>query len=443
MSERSGVANSAEQQAATEDARPGVADGATGSSPRSPMSSDQMRWLAAAFGLFLISAVVSLLVHWWNGYIDLQVYRNGARVWLDGGELYGPMPPVFGIGLPFTYPPLAALFFAPLALMPLVLAEVLVLATSIAALGITLWLVLARIRPELDRLTVLPLVIAAVAAAGFLEPVRQTYGFGQINLVLMAAIALDCLARKPFWPRGMLIGIAVSVKLIPAGYLLYFLLRKDWKAAGTLVVSAIGAVGLGFLLFPRDSVEYWFRTLADTGRIGPPYFAGNQSIKGMAFRLGVSDSAATLIWITLSLVAIALAAVWMQRLIAAGATVAALLVNAAAVLLVSPVSWSHHWVWVAPALVVAADAIVRVREGRARTQRGRLFVATVVGFTVLFLIGPHWLLPHSKDRELDWDWWQQIIGSSYVLATFAVFVVAVATYRPVPKPSPEPAPVTA
>ncbi len=406
------------------------------------MSSDQMRWLAAAFGLFLISALVSLLVHWWNGYIDLQVYRNGARVWLDGGELYGPMPPVFGIGLPFTYPPLAALFFAPLALMPLVLAEVLVLATSITALGITLWLVLARIRPELDRLTVLPLVIAAVAAAGFLEPVRQTYGFGQINLVLMAAIALDCLARKPFWPRGMLIGIAVSVKLIPAGYLLYFLLRKDWKAAGTLVVSAIGAVGLGFLLFPRDSMEYWFRTLADTGRIGPPYFAGNQSIKGMAFRLGVSDSAATLIWITLSLVAIALAAVWMQRLIEAGATVAALLVNAAAVLLVSPVSWSHHWVWVAPALVVAADAMVRVREGRARTRRGRLFVATVVGFTVLFLIGPHWLLPHSKDRELDWDWWQQIIGSSYVLATFTVFVVAVATYRPVPQPSPEPAPVT-
>lgn len=406
------------------------------------MSSDQMRWLAAAFGLFLISALVSLLVHWWNGYIDLQVYRNGARVWLDGGELYGPMPPVFGIGLPFTYPPLAALFFAPLALMPLVLAEVLVLATSITALGITLWLVLARIRPELDRLTVLPLVIAAVAAAGFLEPVRQTYGFGQINLVLMAAIALDCLARKPFWPRGMLIGIAVSVKLIPAGYLLYFLLRKDWKAAGTLVVSAIGAVGLGFLLFPRDSMEYWFRTLADTGRIGPPYFAGNQSIKGMAFRLGVSDSAATLIWITLSLVAIALAAVWMQRLIEAGATVAALLVNAAAVLLVSPVSWSHHWVWVAPALVVGADAMVRVREGRARTRRGRLFVATVVGFTVLFLIGPHWLLPHSKDRELDWDWWQQIIGSSYVLATFTVFVVAVATYRPVPQPSPEPAPVT-
>ncbi|MBF6216753.1 DUF2029 domain-containing protein [Nocardia abscessus] len=383
-----------------------------------------MRWLIAAIALFAVSALVSLLAHWWHGYIDLQVYRNGARVWLDGGDLYGPMPPVEGIGLPFTYPPLAALFFAPLALMPLLLAEVLVVATSVASLGISLWLVLARLRPELSRPAVLTLVIAAVAVAQFFEPIRQTFGFGQINLVLMAAITLDCLVRKPFWPRGMLIGIAVSVKLIPAGYLLYFVLRKDWKAAGTLVVSAIAAVGLGFLLFPADSVDYWFHTLADTGRIGPPYFAGNQSIKGMAFRLGVDDTVATLLWITLSVLAVALAAVWMRRLIDAGATVAALLVNAAAVLLVSPVSWSHHWVWIAPVLVVTAEVMVR----GARSPR---VIGAVAAGCVLFLIGPHWLLPHSRDRELDWAWWQQIIGSSYVLVTLAVFVVAVVTYRPV------------
>ncbi|MBF6466246.1 DUF2029 domain-containing protein [Nocardia beijingensis] len=383
-----------------------------------------MRWLLAAVALFAVSALVSLLAHWWHGYIDLQVYRNGARVWLDGGDLYGPMPPVEGIGLPFTYPPLAALFFAPLALMPLVAAEVLVVVTSVVSLSISLWLVLTRLRPELSRPAVLTLVIGAVAVAQFFEPIRQTFGFGQINLVLMAAITLDCLVRKPFWPRGMLIGIAVSVKLIPAGYLLYFVLRKDWKAAGTLVISAIAAVGLGFLLFPGDSVDYWFHTLADTGRIGPPYFAGNQSIKGMAFRLGIDDTAATLVWIMLSGLAVALAAVWMRRLIEAGATVAALLVNAAAVLLVSPVSWSHHWVWIAPALVVTADLMVRGR-------RGPRAIGLVTAAAVVFLIGPHWLLPHSRDRELEWAWWQQIIGSSYVLATFAVFVVAVFTYRPV------------
>ncbi|WP_433577793.1 glycosyltransferase 87 family protein [Nocardia brasiliensis] len=429
MNERSGIADSAEPvvakagPVAEHDGHDGTTTEST-AQVRVPLSGDQLRWLLLAIGLFAASAVLSLAVHWWSGYIDLQVYRNGARVWLDDGELYGPMPPVAGIGLPFTYPPLAALFFAPLALIALPVAEVIVLTSSLASLAITLWLVLARIRPGLPRVTMWTLVIGAVALLQTFEPLRQTFGFGQINLVLMAAVTLDCLVRKPFWPRGMLIGIAVSVKLIPGGYLLYFLLRKDWKAAGTLIVSAIAAVGLGFLLFPSDSTEYWFHTLADTGRIGPPYFAGNQSIKGMAFRLGLPDSAATVLWIALSLVAVALAAVWMRRLIDAGATVAALLVNAAAVLLVSPVSWSHHWVWIAPAAVVTADVIVR-------GKRSPVFLGCVGALTVMFLIGPQWLLPHSDDKELDWAWWQQLIGSSYVLATLAVFVVAVLTYRPV------------
>ena len=406
---------------------PGVAEQVEPRIPDPDQLERQRRRLTAAVGLFVVSAAVSLLAHWWHGFIDLQVYRNGARVWLDGGVLYGPMPPVHGLGLPFTYPPLAAMFFVPLALMPLVVAEVVVLSTSLASLAIVLWLVLVRVRPELDRISVLTVLIAGLGLAQFLEPVRQTFNFGQINLILMAAVTLDILVRKPFWPRGMLIGIAVSIKLIPAGYLLYFLLRRDWKAAATMVASAAAAVGVGFLLFPKDSVEYWFHTVSDTGRIGTPYFAGNQSIKGTLFRLGMDESLATGLWLGLSALTIALASVWMYRLIGAGNDVGALLVNAAAVLLVSPVSWSHHWVWVAPALVVAVSLAVR--------RRSRAFTTVVILFTLMFIVGPQWVLPHSGDKELAWAWWQQIIGSSYVWTTFAVIVYAVITYRPARKPS--------
>ncbi|MGY0502975.1 glycosyltransferase 87 family protein [Nocardia sp. FBN12] len=420
MNESPGVAEQVEPPVPARSAEP--------SSISFEQNSDrQRRWLTAAIALFVFSAAVALFAHWWHGFIDLQVYRNGARVWLDGGDLYGPMPPVHGLGLPFTYPPLAAMFFVPLALMPLVAAEVVVLVTSLASLGIALWLVLVRVRPELDRIAVLTVLIAGLGLAQYLEPIRQTVNFGQINLILMAAVTLDILVRKPFWPRGMLIGIAVSIKLIPAGYLLYFLLRRDWKAAATMVVSAAGAIGVGFLLFPKDSVEYWFHTVSDTDRIGTPYFAGNQSIKGTLFRLGLDESLATGLWIGLSALTIALAAVWMYRLIGAGNDVGALLVNAAAVLLVSPVSWSHHWVWVAPALVVAVSLADR--------RRSRAFTTLVALFTVMFIIGPQWVLPHSGDKELAWAWWQQIIGSSYVWATFAVIAYAAITYRPVRKPS--------
>lgn len=420
MNESPGVAKQVESPVPAHDAKPSSLP--AGPSASSEATDRQRRRLFAAIGLFVFSAVVAVLAHWWHGYIDLQVYRNGARVWLDGGDLYGPMPPVMGLGLPFTYPPLAAAFFVPLALMPLAVAEVVVLVTSLLSLAVALWVVLVRIRPELDRISVLTVVIAGVGLAQFLEPVRQTVNFGQINLILMAAITVDVLVRKPFWPRGMLIGIAVSIKLIPAAYLLYFLLRRDWKAAATMVVSAAGAVGVGFLLFPSDSVQYWFHTVTDTGRIGTPYFAGNQSIKGTLFRLGLDESVATGLWLLLSALTVALAAVWMYRLIGAGRDVSALLVNAAAVLLVSPVSWSHHWVWVAPALVVAVDQATR--------RRSRGFTAAVGVFTVLFIIGPQWVLPHSDGKELAWAWWQQIIGSTYVWATFAVIVYAVITYRP-------------
>ncbi|MFF0492987.1 glycosyltransferase 87 family protein [Nocardia sp. NPDC004068] len=396
------------------------------------LAARQRRLLIVASALFVASAIVSVLTKQWHGYIDLQVYRNGARVWLDGGDLYGPMPKVAGIGLPFTYPPLAALFFAPLALMPLHWAEVLVLATSITSLGLTLWVVLSRLRPNLDRTTKWALVIGAIALFDLTEPIRQTYNFGQINLVLMAAVTLDALVRKPFWPRGMLIGIAVSVKLIPAGYLLYFLLCLDWrallrgdrtvlrgepaKAILTLLLSAAGAIALGFLLFSHDSANYWFHTMLDTGRIGPPQFAGNQSLKGFAFRLGVSDSTAIAVWLLSSLAVLVLAAVWMRRLIAADRHPAALIVNAAAILLISPVSWSHHWVWIAPALLITADALTRGH----RTPTLRL---ATIAMTLLFLIGPQWLLPHHHDAELTWSWWQQLLGSSYVLTTVTILTL--------------------
>ncbi len=398
--------------------------------------------MAIAIALFAVSAIICMATGLWRGYIDLQVYRNGANIWLDGGDLYGPMPKVGGLGLPFTYPPLAALLFTPLAVLPLLLAEWLVLALSIASLALTVWLVLRRLRPRLDRTTGLCLVVGAVALLGLSEPIRQTYNFGQINLFLMTAIALDTLVRKPFWPRGVLIGIAVAIKLTPGGFLLYFLVRRDWRSALTMTLSALGAIAVGFVLFPHESTRYWFHTMLDTGRIGPPYFAGNQSLKGFAFRLGLNTSDATILWLATSLVAVVLAAVLMKRLFddaaaarrrespdapapaSAAATVAALTVNATAVLLVSPVSWSHHWVWVAPAALVAADAIDRGR-------RGRPYLIATAAIAVMFLVGPQWLLPHGGDHEQHWALWEQLIGSSYVLVTFAVLVVAVVAYRPI------------
>ena len=390
----------------------------------SPVSSRRARIaLLASVALLAVTTTVGLTLRVWHSYLDLHVYRTGARVFLDGDFLYGVMPPVDGVYLPFTYPPLAAMLFTPFAVIPVTAADALMFAATLIALGVALWMVLGRLIPRIDWMLRLAAVFALVAVFQFFEPVRENLGFGQVNILLMAAITVDVLCRARRWLRGLLIGIAVSIKLTPAGFLLYFVLRRDWRAVGMMLVGTLGAVGLAWLISPADSVQYWFHTLRETGRIGAPYFASNQSIKGAVFRLGMSESLSTVLWLGLSAVAVALAAWWMYRLLAAGQQATALMVNAAVVLLISPVSWSHHWVWIAPVLVIAGYAVSTRRFGWP------LAAATTVT-AVVFAVGPHWLLPARQDRELSWTWWQHLVGNSYVWLTVAALIVGALSWKP-------------
>ncbi|MGW5517423.1 glycosyltransferase family 87 protein [Nocardia africana] len=381
-----------------------------------------------------LSVSAALLISALHGFLDLQVYRVDTLAWLHRGALYGPPLPVAGhTDLPFTYPPSAAVLMTPLAVMPLWLAEIAVTASSLACLWVTIWLVLSRVRPDLNPRSKAALATPVVIAMAALEPVHTTLWFGQINIILMAAVALDCLTEKPRWPRGVLIGIAAVTKLTPAAFVLYLLIRRDRKAAGTAAATAAGVVLAGFVLFPRTSTQYWLHAIVETGRIGAPYYAGNQSLKGLVYRLGLPDSAAVAVWLGVGLAVVAAGAVAMYLLLRAERTagtgpiasghapaitklsVAALLVNAAVLLLVSPVSWTHHWVWVAPALVTAA---------LWSTSRSAVAVAGAIAVvTAPFLLGQV-LVPGGGDRELDWNWWQHLLGNTYVLVAVALLGLA-------------------
>src|SRR5690606_10575406 len=74
---------------------------------------------------WVIPVLLSIAVAFWlsdqisRGFIDLEVYRIGIDTLRDGGDLYGDLPETsFGIGLPFIYPPFAALALSPFALLP-------------------------------------------------------------------------------------------------------------------------------------------------------------------------------------------------------------------------------------------------------------------------------------------------------------------------------------
>ena len=332
--------------------------------------------------------------------IDLDVYRLGAEVWLAGGDLYGRLPAtLIGNHLPFTYPPVSAALFTPFTLLTHQVGGVVLTLMSISVLAFVLVVV--------ARSCALPptavLVGALLPVALVLEPVRVTLDFGQVNVLLMGLVVADCLVRTPRWPRGALVGFAAAVKLTPAAFVLFFLLRGDRKAAVTAVASFACVTAAGFVLNWQGSVRYWTTTLFDPGRIGKASHESNLSIAGVLARLGIERG---LLWLVLAAAVAVVGAVAVRR---ASSPVTALGLNGFVVLLVSPVSWSHHWVWVVPFLFAAGTA-ARTRPAIAATAAG----------VALFVLSPHWWWDADSLDTTGATVASFVVGNAYTWCALAV-----------------------
>jgi alpha-1,2-mannosyltransferase len=365
--------------------------------------------------------------------IDVDVYRMGGQAWLDGRSLYADDVSFHtqgGLDLPFTYPPLAAITFAPLALLSLPAAGVAITATTLVLLVVSTVIVLTRLGvwagPGWTAFTHEPawvrrcwLAAAIVAAAAiYLEPIRANFDFGQINVVLMTLVIADIVPRRTPWPRGLMLGLAIALKLTPAVFLVYFVLRRDGRAVLTALVSFIGATLAGAALAWRDSWEYWTTTVRDTDRIGTATLNTNQNIAGTLARLGLSDGVHFVVWTAVCLAVLGLTVWAARRVLRASQTgeepVLALICVAMFGLVVSPVSWSHHWVWTLPTLVVTAVLAYRYRSVA-------LTAATVAGLALLVWT-PIGLMPEHRETEA--SVWRQLAGGSYVWWALAVIAAA-------------------
>lgn len=345
-------------------------------------------------------------------YADVDVYRLGALTLLDGKSIYHALP-VSSIGgpLPYTYPPSSAVLFVPLALVPTWLGYPLLTAASAFAL-VPLVNAYRAAAPELRALLDRSWLVVAAAIALLLgHPMANTIYWGQINILLMTMVALDILLPQPRWRRGLLVGLAAAIKLTPAGFALIFLLSKDRRALLTSIASFAAATLLAFVIAPSDSLFYWTDRVfnATSMRIGGPL--ANESVVASLEKLGMTGFPLTL---TAVLLAVAvLAGTWFgtRAALAGGDLVLALGTTAAGVLLLSPISWSHHWV-----LALPTGAIVLLR-GYQR-HHGPLLVSGWLAVVILWL-APHYSLP-SVSR---WDVLDDIIGSTYQLLALALLVV--------------------
>ncbi|WP_116112894.1 glycosyltransferase 87 family protein [Austwickia chelonae] len=345
--------------------------------------------------------------------IDSLVYRYGAEVLFSGTDRLYEQPDG---ALPFTYPPVAALFFTPL-LVAEPLAALIVIVAGLASVWRMTWLVLDYLRPEehghaMAAAALLPLAVLT-------EPIFKTFSYGQINLVLAWLVTEDLLGRHRGRFGGILVGLATLIKLTPAAFFLIIVLRRDVASFLRGIGTIIAGVVLGFLLMPSSSRIFWSGLTGAAQRVGDVAYFLNQSTKGAFARSGITASWPWILACLLILAATCLAA---HLLLRSGRDLPAVLVTAFCALLISPVSWSHHWVWTWPLMLWA------VIDHRPPLGKGLLFLGFSWAFAVL--VRPFWwAIPHHGPWH-EVSWWQLVISDTYmVVGAFTLVMLTVEAFR--------------
>ncbi|SDH85788.1 alpha-1,2-mannosyltransferase [Sinosporangium album] len=330
-------------------------------------------WMWPIALLLVGLAVEPLVAHWLTNpddqrLVDLDVYRTGGQAVLEGRAVYDFVTPAPQL-LPFTYPPISALLATPLAAMSWPVAQWVWTVGVFAALAVA---VAYAFRPMLERAgraraVLLPLLFALLTVmCTYLMPIRDQVRFGQVDILLVALCLADCVARRPLWPRGFLIGLATAVKLTPGVFLIYLLIAgfsgtgdpertsRTRQALYTAVITATLLTVLPFAVIPHDSWDFWFSALLDPGRVGANNATTNQSMRGMLLRLYLPDTLTSLIWLALLAVIGWYGFRYARRAFLDGDTLTAVALVGLMAVLLSPVAWIHHLAWV----VVVLGAIV-------------------------------------------------------------------------------------
>lgn len=369
--------------------------------------------LACLLAAFFLSPVSRR----WS-FVDLHVYREAGQAVLNGTHLYDVR---FPGNLAFTYPPLSAVLFTILTLAPMSALEPIVTAASIALLPLLLLFAL-RLPPVSSWLTSRQarwLSISAAAGALLLEPMWTTLRYGQLNVLIAVLVLYDLSRPDGFRWKGVGIGLATGLKLTPGLFALYLLLTRRYRAAAVSLGTFAGTVVVGWAVLPREAAQFWSGAFLDPARPGRIENAINQSLRGAYARVLHTPDVQAL-YLGTALVVGAAGMVLAARAGRRGDEAAGFSLCAVTGLLVSPVSWSHHWVLAIPVLLLFG--LRAYRRGSALALAG-VGLATAIGYGQMIRWVP---INDHGHAELHLDFIQQLLADAYVL--IGLGVVAAATW---------------
>lgn len=367
-----------------------------------------------------VATAVMVVVAFVHGAVDATIYRAGGARALSG-DLYGLVVYPFHLG--FTYPPFAALAMAPAAILSVRGFDLVAGLGNVATLVALIAVCLRACCPSWSTRTTFWWAALLTVPVGLLDPVRESLLLGQVNVVLCAVVLHD-LTRVGDRRRGVLLGLAAAVKLTPLVFVVYLFLRGDRAAARRAGITFAGASMLAAAINPVASWRYWTNVAWQTRRTGSPLWLGNQGLVATIGRLSghpLSAFAGFVVAGCVCAVGLAVAVAVARR----RSSLLGLVVVAGTEALATPVSWTHHYVWVV--LLVAWLALAPDRP-----RAGRWWAAAVA---VFFWAAPFWWVPHGPGVRIAGHALSAVVANSGCLFLAALLVTAGATvvrWRSVP-----------
>ncbi|WP_241473339.1 mannosyltransferase [Mycolicibacterium neoaurum] len=401
------------------------------------MTAQLYRWAPLLLVLSMLARLAwTYLVPNGANFVDLHVYVGGADTLETPGALYdyvyAEQTPDFP--LPFTYPPFAAVVFYPLSLLPFaVVAFIWQLGIFAALYGVV------RMSLNLLGCSDIRPAMAWTAVGIWTEPLRSTFDYGQINVVLVLAV-LWAVQSSRWWLSGLLVGLAAGVKLTPAVAGLYFVGVRRWGVAVFSAVVFAATIGVSALVVGEQARYYFTDLLGDASRVGPIGTSFNQSWRGAISRIVGHDAGyGPAVLLALALTAVLAVLAW--RAVGTGDRLGGILIVQLFGLLLSPISWTHHWVWLIPLMIW-------LLHGPLRDSLGARVLGW--GWLALTLIGVPWLLSFAQPTiwEIGRPWQLAWAGLVYPVATVLTLGWLAVRGRPLsrravdrsPSPAPHPCP---
>ncbi|WP_231953626.1 glycosyltransferase family 87 protein [Actinoplanes derwentensis] len=403
-----------------------------------------------ALGVLVTVAIITLCLRWYE-LSTLAVNHQAIRGWLDGDGLYTYRDPGTQTGT--TLPPALAILLTPLALLPLHGAGWLLALAGTAALLLVALIVAGPVaRRHGQRRT--PFVLGVAALALLAEPVRAVIGLGRPELLIVALVAVDLVAlrraarirhralagipalrRLPIsrrWSRpgtshpgaahqgtsrpgitrprpgpfrriwtggswaGLGTGLAVTFSATSLLFVIYLVITRQRRAAGTALATAAAVILAALLVAPAETLAWYGTTMWELDRPAPISDPGNQSLAGVMARLYGFPAPPVLVWFSFGILLLAVGLIRARSAHTEGDEVAAFTLVGLTVAVTGPASTAAESLWMLPAVLILADTGLRRHRSARLPRQARLagtwyLVAAAFGYLTV-VATPAWSL---------------------------------------------------